>query len=59
MCNYRKIDENIAADISGDKIMLENGENLDENGIVIDKNLNFNVFKEGKDNIDGKNIGTI
>ncbi|MGP8190086.1 MAG: beta strand repeat-containing protein [Methanobacterium sp.] len=56
---YSTIAEAIAAAISGDTIMLENGATFDEHGLVIDKNLNFNVFNDGTATIDGQNLGTI
>ncbi len=44
---------------SGDTIMLENGATFQEHGLVINKNLNFNVFNNGYATIDAKNLGSI
>jgi predicted outer membrane repeat protein len=57
--DYPTIAAAIANALSGDTIMLENGATFDENGLVIDKNLNFNVLNVGKATIDGQNLGTI
>jgi uncharacterized repeat protein (TIGR01451 family) len=56
---YSTIAEAIAAAISGDTIMLEDGATFDEHGLVINKNLNFNVFNDGTATIDGQNLATI
>ncbi|NMC60850.1 MAG: hypothetical protein GYA51_15920, partial [Candidatus Methanofastidiosa archaeon] len=45
--------------LSGDTIMLEDGAIFPEYGLVIDKNLNFDVFNNGYATIDGGNFGTI
>jgi uncharacterized repeat protein (TIGR01451 family) len=44
---------------SGDTIMLENGATFFEHGLIIAKNLNFNVFNNGYATIDGQNLGTV
>jgi uncharacterized repeat protein (TIGR01451 family) len=44
---------------SGDTIMLENGATFLEHGLIINKNLNFNVFSNGHATIDGQNLGTV
>lgn len=44
---------------SGDTIMLENGATFFEHGLLINKNLDFNVFSNGHATIDGQNLGTV
>jgi|GEM_PF-2828615 len=44
---------------SGDTIMLEKGATFFEHGLLITKNLDFNVFSNGYATIDGQNLGTI
>ena len=56
---YPTILEAITDALSGDTIMLEDGAIFTEYGLVIDKNLNFNVFNNGYATIDGGNFGTI
>ncbi|MDY9923191.1 hypothetical protein [Methanobacterium sp.] len=56
---YPTILEAITDALSGDTIMLEDGAIFAEYGLVIDKNLNFNVFNNGYATIDGGNFGTI
>jgi len=56
---YPTILEAITDALSGDTIMLEDGAIFTEYGLVIDKNLNFDVFNNGYATIDGGNFGTI
>jgi uncharacterized repeat protein (TIGR01451 family) len=56
---YPTILEAITDALSGDTIMLEDGAIFNEYGLVIDKNLNFDVFNNGYATIDGGNFGTI
>ncbi|AUB56375.1 hypothetical protein BK007_10350 [Methanobacterium subterraneum] len=56
---YPTILEAITDALSGDTIMLEDGAIFPEYGLVIDKNLNFDVFNNGYATIDGGNFGTI
>ncbi|MCZ3367058.1 beta strand repeat-containing protein [Methanobacterium veterum] len=44
---------------SGDTIMLEDGATFQEHGLVVNKNLNFDVFNNGHATIDGQNLGTV
>ncbi len=44
---------------AGDTIMLENGATFLEHGLVINKDLNFDVFSNGHATIDRQNLGTI
>jgi uncharacterized repeat protein (TIGR01451 family) len=56
---YSSIAAAITVAHSGDTIMLENGATFQEHGLVINKNLNFNVFNNGYAKIDAKNLGSI
>ncbi|MDP1551716.1 MAG: hypothetical protein Q8M06_01715, partial [Methanobacteriaceae archaeon] len=56
---YPTISAAIADALSGDTIMLEAGAVFNEFGLIIDKNLNFNVFSNGYATINGGNTGTI
>jgi uncharacterized repeat protein (TIGR01451 family) len=56
---YSSIAAAITVAHSGDTIMLENGATFQEHGLVINKNLNFNVFNNGFATIDAKNLGNI
>jgi predicted outer membrane repeat protein len=53
----------IAAAISaaqpGDTIMLESGQTFNEHGLIITKNLNFSVFKNGIATINGQDQGPV
>ncbi len=59
VATYGTIAEAITAALSGDTIMLEDGGIFDEYGLVINKNLNFNVINNGTATIDGLNLGTV
>ncbi|WP_048190947.1 DUF11 domain-containing protein [Methanobacterium sp. SMA-27] len=56
---YPSIASAITVANAGDTIMLENGATFQEHGLVINKDLNFNVFSNGFATIDGQNLGTI
>jgi uncharacterized repeat protein (TIGR01451 family) len=56
---YPSIAAAITVANAGDTIMLENGATFQEHGLVINKDLNFNVFNNGHATIDGQNIGQI
>ena len=56
---YSSIAAAITVANAGDTIMLENGATFQEHGLVINKNLNFDVFNNGHATIDGQNLGTI
>jgi uncharacterized repeat protein (TIGR01451 family) len=56
---YPTIAAAIADALSGDTIMLEAGAIFNEFGLVIDKNLNFDVFNNGYATVNGGNFGTI
>ena len=56
---YPSIASAITVANAGDTIMLENGVTFQEHGLVINKDLNFNVFSNGHATIDGRNIGQI
>jgi trimeric autotransporter adhesin len=56
---YPSIASAITVANAGDTIMLENGATFQEHGLVINKDLNFNVFSNGHATIDGQNIGQI
>jgi uncharacterized repeat protein (TIGR01451 family) len=56
---YSSIAAAITVAHSGDTIMLENGATFQEHGLVINKNLNFDVFNNGYATIDAKNLGNI
>ena len=56
---YPNIASAITVANAGDTIMLENGLTFQEHGLVINKDLNFDVFSNGKATIDGQNLGTI
>ncbi len=56
---YPTIAAAIADALSGDTIMLEAGAVFNEFGLIIDKNLNFDVFSNGYATINGGNTGTI
>jgi predicted outer membrane repeat protein len=56
---FRTIADAIAAAKSDDTIMLENGATFQEHGLLINKNLNFNVFNNGQATIDGQSMAGI
>jgi trimeric autotransporter adhesin len=56
---YSSIAAAITVANAGDTIMLENGATFQEHGLVINKDLNFDVFSNGHATIDGQNLGTI
>ena len=56
---YPDIASAITVANAGDTIMLENGSTFQEHGLVINKDLNFDVFSNGHATIDGQNLGAI